>query len=484
MRKALEYARLHDLPVIEHCETLELTGDGAMREGAYAAWIGLPGIPAASEFIAVERNIALAEITGARLHVAHLSTERSAAAVRRAKAAGLRVTAEVTPHHLVLTEEAVGDYDTAAKMKPPLAADADREALLTAIADGTADAIATDHAPHHEDEKKLCFESAPFGIVGLETAVPLVLDRLVASGAISLPRAVRLLSTGPRRILGLPGGDLRPGSPADITLLDLEATSTIDPESFRSRGSQHSVRRALPAGAGRGDLGRRAGGLFAKRPPVMPPRGWQDRRSSSVYRRHGARQSRLRPAPVSAAFPARRRPGDRGVLRRVALLRERPRGVLLARTGLRVDRAASRALRAGVRAEAGGARAGRLPAPLVERRGPRPARGDAARRPRGTRDGGSPVRPGCRPRVRRPVDLAASIGRFRRLSWRTTRRRRTTMLPGPAPAISSRTRGPPRPSAPPCSCAGSSGRTTAWTSASGTASTRGTWWRRSTPTCS
>ena len=193
MRKALEYSRLHDLPVIEHCETLELTGEGAMREGAYAAWIGLPGIPAASEFIAVERNIAL-------------------------------------------TEEAVGDYDTAAKMKPPLAADTDREALLTAIADGTADAIATDHAPHHEDEKKLCFQSAPFGIVGLETAVPLVLDRLVASGAISLAQAVRLLSTGPRRILGLPGGDLRPGSPADITLLDLEATGTIDPESFRSRG--------------------------------------------------------------------------------------------------------------------------------------------------------------------------------------------------------------------------------------------------------
>ena len=150
MRRALEYSRLHDLPVIEHCETLELTGEGAMREGAYAAQIGLPGIPAASEFIAVERNIALAEITGARLHIAHLSTARSAAAVHRAKAAGIRVTAEVTPHHLILTDEAVGDYDTAAKMKPPLAAEADREALLNAIADGTADAIATDHAPHHD----------------------------------------------------------------------------------------------------------------------------------------------------------------------------------------------------------------------------------------------------------------------------------------------------------------------------------------------
>ncbi len=236
MRKALQYSRLHDLPVIEHCETLELTGEGAMREGAYAARIGLPGIPAASEFIAVERNLALAEITQSRLHIAHLSTARSAAAVRRAKAAGIRVTAEVTPHHLILTEESVGDYDTAAKMKPPLAAETDREALLAAIADGTADAIATDHAPHHADEKKLCFQSAPFGIVGLETAVPLVLDRLVGAGIISLGHAVRLLSTGPRQILGLPGGSLRPGSPADITLLDLDATSAVDPESFRSRG--------------------------------------------------------------------------------------------------------------------------------------------------------------------------------------------------------------------------------------------------------
>lgn len=236
MRRALEYSRFHDLPVIEHCETLELTGEGAMREGAYATEIGLPGIPAASEFIAVERNIALAEITRARLHIAHLSTARSAAAVRRAKSDGLRVTAEATPHHLVLTDEAVGDFDTAAKMKPPLAAEADREALLTAIADGTVDAIATDHAPHHEDEKKLCFQSAPFGIVGLETAVPLVLDRLVEAGTIALGEAVRLLSTGPRRILGLPGGDLRPGSPADITLLDLNSTTTIHPDSFRSRG--------------------------------------------------------------------------------------------------------------------------------------------------------------------------------------------------------------------------------------------------------
>ena len=236
MRRALEYARLFDLPVIEHCETAELSGDGVMREGEFSTWIGLPGIPSASESIAVERNIALNEIAGSRLHIAHLSTGRSAAAVRRAKAAGFRVTAEVTPHHLVFTEAAVSDYDTAAKMKPPLGSAADREALRAALADGTVDAIATDHAPHHDDEKKLCFQSAPFGIVGLETAAAVVLDRLVRPGAISLADAVRLLSVGPRRILGLPGGDLNPGSPADLTGLDLEATTTVDPDGFRSLG--------------------------------------------------------------------------------------------------------------------------------------------------------------------------------------------------------------------------------------------------------
>lgn len=236
MRKALDYARLFDLPVIEHCETLELTGDGVMREGGLATEIGLPGIPAASEYIAVERNIALTELTASRLHVAHLSTLQSAAAVRRAKAAGLQVTAEVTPHHLVLTEVAVTDCDPNAKMKPPLAAEADRTALVEALADGTVDAIATDHAPHHEDEKCLAFQSAPFGIVGLETAVPLVLDRLVHSGAIPLARAVELLAVGPRRILGVPGGALAPGSPADLVLLDLDAAVTVRPAVFRSRG--------------------------------------------------------------------------------------------------------------------------------------------------------------------------------------------------------------------------------------------------------
>ncbi len=239
MRRALEYSRLFDLPVIEHCETLELTGEGAMREGALSTAIGIPGIPNASESIAVERNVALAGLTGGRLHIAHLSTADAVAAVIRAKRAGFPVTCEVTPHHLILTEDAVAGeagVNTNAKMKPPLASAADRDALRDALRDGFVDAIATDHAPHHEDEKRLCFESAPFGIVGLETAVPLVLDKLVEPGVISLADAVRLLSVHPNRILGLPGGSLTPGSPADITLLDMDATSTVHPNEFRTQG--------------------------------------------------------------------------------------------------------------------------------------------------------------------------------------------------------------------------------------------------------
>ena len=236
MRRALDYARLFDLPVIEHCETLELTGEGVMREGSLSTAVGLPGIPAVSESIAVERNLALAEWTGARIHIAHLSTARSAEAVRRAKARGVRVTAEATPHHLALTEEAASDYDTAAKMKPPLGAESDREAVVAALADGTVDAVATDHAPHHEDEKNLCFQSAPFGVVGLETAAAVVLDRLVAPGRISLSDAVRALSTNPHRILGLPGGDLAVGSPGDVALLDLAAEVVVDASRFATRG--------------------------------------------------------------------------------------------------------------------------------------------------------------------------------------------------------------------------------------------------------
>jgi dihydroorotase len=236
LRRAMEYAKAFGIAVIEHCETPELHPGGVMNEGYWSTVLGLRGIPRASEEIAVARNIRLAELTGARLHIAHLSTAGALASVRAAKARGLAVTCEVTPHHLLLTDERVKRYDTQAKMKPPLATEEDRQALVEGLKDGTVDAIATDHAPHHADEKDEDFDSAPFGIVGLETAVPLCLDRLHRAGIVSLPRLVELLSTGPARILKVPGGTLAPGSPADVTLLDLEQVSRVEPRSFLSKG--------------------------------------------------------------------------------------------------------------------------------------------------------------------------------------------------------------------------------------------------------
>jgi dihydroorotase len=185
----------------------------------------------------VQRDILLAEYTGGHVHIAHMSTAKSAAFVRRGKAEGVRVTCEVTPHHLVLTHEAVLEYDTNAKMNPPLRAPHDREGLLEAIADGTVDAIATDHAPHHHDEKCVEFSHAPFGIVGLETAVSIGLDRLVHAGVIPLRRFVELLTVGPARILRLDRGTLAAGAVADVTVLDLGRMVTIDPKTFRSKSA-------------------------------------------------------------------------------------------------------------------------------------------------------------------------------------------------------------------------------------------------------
>ncbi len=236
MRRAMEYATVFDVPVIEHCETPELHPKGVMNEGYWSTALGLFGIPRASEIISVDRNVVLAELTGARFHVAHLSTSGALRRVREAKARGLAVTCEVTPHHLVLTDESLKSYNTDAKMKPPLVTEEDRNALLEGLADKTVDAIATDHAPHHADEKREDFDHAPFGIVGLETAVSLCLDRLVKRGVISLSRMVELLSSGPARVLGVAGGTLKVGSPADVTLLDLTRQVRVDPGSFRSRG--------------------------------------------------------------------------------------------------------------------------------------------------------------------------------------------------------------------------------------------------------
>jgi dihydroorotase len=235
MRRALEYARIFDLPVIDHCEEPTLVAGGVVHEGETATRLGLPGWPGVAEDVMVQRDILLAEYTGGAVHIAHMSTARSAGLVRVAKAAGIRVTCEVTPHHFALTDEAVADYDTNAKMNPPLRAEEDRRELLAALADGTIDAIATDHAPHNTDEKCVEFSHAPFGVVGLETAVSICLDRLVHAGVIGLPRLVALLSSGPASILRLKKGSLRPGDDADITVLDLDRKVVVDPAAFASK---------------------------------------------------------------------------------------------------------------------------------------------------------------------------------------------------------------------------------------------------------
>ncbi len=237
MRRALEYTRIFGVPVIDHCEDSVLVDGGVMNEGETATRLGLKGWPGAAEDLIVERDILLAEYTEGHVHIAHMSTARAAESVRRAKKRGVRVTCEVTPHHLVLNDEAVSEFDTNAKMNPPLRAEADRRALLEAIADRTVDAIATDHAPHHRDEKSVEFCRAPFGIVGLETAVSLCLDRLVHAGVIDLARLVELLAVGPAGILRLNKGTLRPGADADVTVLDVHREVRVDPARFFSKST-------------------------------------------------------------------------------------------------------------------------------------------------------------------------------------------------------------------------------------------------------
>ena len=235
MRRALEYTRMFGVPVIDHCEDPSLKGDGVAHEGYHAARLGLRGIPGEAEALMVERDITLAGMTGGHVHVAHMSARDSLRAVRAGKARGVRVTCEVAPHHFTLTDEALEGYDTNVKMNPPLRAVEDRDAMIDGLADGTVDAIATDHAPHHYDEKMVEFDRAPFGIVGLETAVSLTLDRLVHAGRIPLRRAVELLSVNPARILAVTGGSLAPGVLADITVLAPDLAVTVDPTAFRSR---------------------------------------------------------------------------------------------------------------------------------------------------------------------------------------------------------------------------------------------------------
>lgn len=235
MRRALEYARAFDLPVVDHCECRDLSEGGCMNEGLVATELGLHGIPAASEDVMVARNLFLAELTGGRLHLAHLSTADSVRMVRNAKARGIRVTAEACPHHFSLTEETVREFNTNAKMNPPLRTSKDVEAIKAGLKDGTIDAIATDHAPHAEYEKQREFEYAPFGIVGLETALGLSL-LLVEEGVMTVEQVVAALTVNPARVFGLSKGTLGVGTDADVTLVDPEAQWTVDPERFRSKG--------------------------------------------------------------------------------------------------------------------------------------------------------------------------------------------------------------------------------------------------------
>ncbi|MBW8862296.1 MAG: dihydroorotase [Acidobacteria bacterium] len=238
MRRALEYTSMLELTVIEHCEEQTLKGDGVAHEGFHASALGLRGIPGEAESIMALRDISLVGLTGGTVHIAHMSARQTLDAVRYGKSRGVRVTCEVTPHHFVLTDEmlrAPVPYDTNVKMNPPLREAADRDAMLAGIGDGSVDVIATDHAPHHADEKHVEFDRAPFGITGLETAVSLCFDRLVHAGVVSLPRLIELLSVNPARILKVSGGSLSEGAPADVSILAPDLRVTVSAKSMRSR---------------------------------------------------------------------------------------------------------------------------------------------------------------------------------------------------------------------------------------------------------
>ncbi len=234
-RRAMEYTLPFGAPVISHAEDHHLANGGAMHEGVVSTELGMPGVPAAAEDVMVARDIILAELTGAHVHIAHVSTAGAVRLVREAKARGVRVTAEVTPHHLVLTDEAVRTFDANTKMTPPLRSKRDVEALVEALADGTIDCVATDHAPHAVSEKEGEYDQAAFGVVGLETALAVLLDRLVRPGSVPLETLVSRFSRDPARLLNLPGGRLSPGAPADLTILDLDRELTVDPARFQSR---------------------------------------------------------------------------------------------------------------------------------------------------------------------------------------------------------------------------------------------------------
>ncbi|HET8675526.1 MAG TPA: dihydroorotase [Blastocatellia bacterium] len=235
MRHAMEYARDHGLVVVDHCQDLHLSAGGVMHEGRYSTLLGLKGMTRAAEDSHVARDIMLAELTGARVHIAHISTAGAVEMVRAAKLKGLPVTCEATPHHLALADDAVTSFDTNTKMNPPLRSETDRAALIEAARDKTIDAIATDHAPHHADEKMLEYDCAPFGVVGLETALAVVLTDLYHKNSIPLTRIVEMLTVGPGRAFSLSRGTLAEGAVADITVFDPDREWEVDPRRFKSK---------------------------------------------------------------------------------------------------------------------------------------------------------------------------------------------------------------------------------------------------------
>jgi dihydroorotase len=235
MRRALEYSRMFDRVIMQHCQVPELTGGGVMHEGFESMRLGLPGMPAAAEDIMVARDIRLAEITGGRLHIQHISTARSVELVREGKRRGVRVTAEACPHHFTLTDETLRSFDSNYKMNPPLRTWNDVEALINGLKDNTIDIIATDHAPHAREKKMREIDQAPFGVVGLETLIPITATKLIEAGHLSWPEALRKLTCNPAQLLGLPKGTLRPGADADVTIIDPKVRWKIDPARFRSK---------------------------------------------------------------------------------------------------------------------------------------------------------------------------------------------------------------------------------------------------------
>ncbi len=276
MRHALEYAKMFDRVIMQHCQVPELTVGGVMNEGHESLRLGLPGMPAAAEDIMVARDIRLAEITGGRLHIQHISTARSVELVREGKRRGILVTAEACPHHFTLTDDRLRTFDSNFKMNPPLRTWSDVEAVIGGLKDGTIEVLATDHAPHSPEKKMRELDLAPFGIVGLETLIPITVHGLIEPGHLSWPEVIRKLTINPAQLLRIPKGTLRPGADADVTLIDPEARWTIDPEKFRSksrntpyggwdvRGRAHTV---IVAGEVRYSLG----GIIHQHPHESPP---------------------------------------------------------------------------------------------------------------------------------------------------------------------------------------------------------------------